>query len=106
MDAWLVVISSHSLLASKSFLDKRLKWDGRPAVKNTWSEWKKVFMVAQLDLKRVSRVSVNGGSKNFGSANTTYAIHGILNYSCHHSTGHSTGAKDTTIPPPLAPSWK
>ena len=106
MDAWLVVISSHSLLASKSFLDKRPKWDGRPAVKHTWSEWKKIFMVAQLSLKRVARVSGDNSSNNFGSANTTSTIHGILDYSRHHSTGHPAGAKDTAIRPQLAPSWK
>ena len=59
MDAWLVAISFHSLLSSKSFLDKRPKWDGRPDIKNNWSEWKKVFMSAQLALKRTARVSVD-----------------------------------------------
>ena len=97
MDVWLVAIAFHLFLASKSFLDERPKWDGRPAVKNTWSEWKKVFMVSKLALKRVACVSVDGGSNNFGSDNTTAAIHGIPNSACHHYTGHFAGAKDTTI---------
>ena len=102
MDAWLVVVASHSLIASKSFLDERPKWNGSPSVKNTWSEWKKVFMAAQIDLKRVARVSVGDSSNNLGSANTTTAIHGIPNSACQHSTGHPAGAKGTTTSPQLS----
>ena len=54
-------------------------------------------MIAKLALKRVASVSVDGGSNNFGSANTTTVIHGIPDSACHHSTGHTAGAKDTTI---------
>ena len=54
-------------------------------------------MIAKLALKRVASVSVDGGSNNFGSANTTAVIHGIPDSACHHSTGHTAGAKDTTI---------
>ena len=61
-----------------------------------------VFAFAQIAFERVSFVSGNGGSNNFGSANTTANIHSIHDSARHHSTGKLSGAKDKTIPPQLA----
>ena len=40
LDAWLVALTSRSLIAEKSFSDERPKFKGLPRLDRTWEKWK------------------------------------------------------------------
>ena len=75
-DAWLVALTSRSLLAEKSFPDKQPKFEGFPQLNWTWENWKPHFQDVQEAPKRVMRHS-NPSVDSFLSTNSAASIHGI-----------------------------